>query len=235
MAVLLSTIRHRVNTKLRNTDDRRATFDPVELDQVIAEAYLVRQASLPPPHVMTTSAITISASASTFTLPTTSSAEYGGDIQIRLQSNGRYLERLTIEEMQARRSGQTDAQLIAGASIPDTYAFFEENDQEVQAFCYPAAKVAEVCDLYAAIVAADLRATNLDTVSAALSRYAVTGLVYDVSAELLMMMPDEDIKLRRLDRAVANVWRKQAAVMFYQEEARRHSLEGVGRTLRNVP
>lgn len=232
MAILLSTLRHRVRQKLRDLDDRRNSYSPIEVDQAICEMVISRASQLPQPFVYTPNAFTISAGASTFVLPTTNSAEYKRDIRIQLVSTGRFLEKLTLEEIQSRMDGQPAAQIASSATKPDSFALFPEADQELQGVCYPAARDAELCNLWAVLAIRDLRDTDLDTVTVPFTRDACAGIVNLVAADLLEGMPDDDLKLRKINPRVAVSWRNEGEALMYRDEARQHDLEGVGRTQR---
>ena len=103
MADTLENIRYRVRSLTRDVDGRSPSRDLAEIDNAIAEAYLVLSSRLPAPSLYTASAFTISAHADTFTLPDSASEEYTGDVRIRLRSDGRFLRRRTLEEIAPER------------------------------------------------------------------------------------------------------------------------------------
>lgn len=225
-------------------DARKPGFVLPEIDQAIADAYLELQARLPAADLYTSSGLTISAAADTFTLPATVSqytgnsaaAEYAGDVRIRLRSIGRFLQKCAVEEIDSWRTrAPTSPQ-----GIPEKFALWEDKSQIVQGRVWPAALAAEVCDIFVRLSADDVRdfigagTDDMDDVSILFSRIAAQALALYVSADLIGRMTPEDLKERRLNPAIAAKWLHDAEVMLYQEAARRHDLAGVGRTQRWV-
>jgi len=206
MSVALRRVRDRISMKLRDTDARKGTFDAVYLDNAICEAYLALQGRLPPPDLYTASAFTIGAGGDTFTMPTSvtqwtgndGGAEYAGDFRIQLASNGQFLQKRTVEELDSMRNRLPT--VSPALSIPYLYALWEENDQDVQGRCYPGAKVAEACNLFRTFKADDLR--------------------------------DDDLKLRKLNPAVAQLWMQMSEDALYSEACARHDIDSVGRVQR---
>jgi hypothetical protein len=239
MAVALTRVRERVRERCQDTDNERVTFDPVQYDQAIADAYIELGGWLPAHFTNSESAFTISQGASTFTLPATVSqytgndggAEYTGDIRIRLRRTGRFLTEVTMDEMDAIRDGE----VTINQGEPRLFAPYEEKDQGVKAFCYPAAEQAEVCDLFHKLMTDDLRdfvgsgTDDMDDVEILFSRLGTAALVSWVAAEMLDRMTDEQLAERKLNRGAAGNWRQSAVRMLLQEESRLHDLEGVGR------
>ena len=244
MGVPLRKIRDRVRMRLRDTDSEHPSFTSIEVDQAVCESYLTLQSRLQPPDLYTAGGLTIAAGGDTFQLPATvvqytggdGGAEYAGDVRIRLASNGQFLIKQTVEELDAWRQGSPTVHL----AIPHNFALWEEKDQDVQGRCWPGARVAEVCDLFVALSADDLRdfvgsgAQNMDDVEVLFSRVAANALVLYVAADLLTRMTDEDLRLRKLNPQVVPLWQREAEVLLYQEAARRHDLEGIGRVQRWV-
>jgi hypothetical protein len=244
MAIDLAMIRDRVRDELHDTDPNHGYLDQVRYDQRIADAYLELRAFLPDPKVNTETAFTIAAGGDTFTLPATvtqytgndGGAEYSGQTEVRLRSNGRFLLRRSQRELDAFRSGKATVHL----GIPRLYALWEEKDQGVNGRCYPGAKVAEACDLFHTLAADDLRdyvgtGTNtLDDVEVLMSRYAARGLVLFVASDVLARMPESEAVIRKLDKSAASDWRKRAMQMLMEETARQHNIKSTGRTQRWV-
>jgi hypothetical protein len=238
MPVSLAVVRDRIRMRLRDTDSKRPSFDALEYDQTICDAYLELQAQLPKPHLLTTSAFTISAGTDRFNLPTTvtnySGAEYSGDVRIRLVSTGEFLTQRSVEELDALRQGQTTLAL----ERPYCFCLWEENDLDVQGRCYPGARAAEACDLFTALTADDLRdytaGSKMDSVSVLFSRMGAAALVHHVAADMLLRMTPSELAERRLTKDAAPLWQQKAKVLLYQEAARHHDLEDIGRTGRWV-
>lgn len=230
--------------RIRDTDARRGTFDTVFLDQAICDAYLALQGRLPPANLYTASAFTIAAGGDTFTLPATVSqytgndggAEYAGDFSIQLNSTKRFLVKVTVQQIDAMRSGVVATAL----AIPQYYALWEENDQDLQGRCWPGAQSAEACNLFRSMMADDMRdfigsgADDLDDVEVLFSREAALALVYYVAAELVASMPEDELKMRKLNPNVAQLWLQRSEEAIYREYARRLETEGVGRVERWV-
>jgi len=232
-------LRFKVRESIRETDGRRASFDPIEIDQAIARAYLVLSAQLPPPVLYTANAFTIAANAQTFTLPSTipsgyiSTAGYAGDVRIQLASNGVFLAKRTREEIEALRNGNT---IVTGTTWPQVYALYEDGAQVVQGESWPRAQAAESCHLYRTLVVDDLRdhTTDLEAATIMFGRWAQAALELYAAADLLARMTEEDLALRRIDKGAASLWVQQAERLLYQEAKRLHDLKAVGRTLRWV-
>jgi len=246
MSIALRRVRDRISMKLRDTDARKGTFDTVYLDNAICEAYLALQGRLPPPDLYTANAFTIGAGGDTFTMPTSvtqwtgndGGAEYAGDFRIQLASNGQFLQKRTVEELDSMRNRLPT--VSPALSIPYLYTLWEESDQDVQGRCYPGAKVAEACNLFRTFKADDLRdfvgagTDTLDNVEVMFSRLGTVALVYHVCAELVASMPEDDLKLRRLNPAVAQLWMQMSEDALYNEACARHDIDSVGRVQRWV-
>ena len=241
MSILLSKIRDRVQGHIRDVDNRRSTFQPQELDLAICDAYLALESRLPQTTFTSVSGLTIAGGGETFSLPTTvsqyGSAELAGDVRIQRVQNGQFLIRITTEEIDRMRNFYTPNTYLA---IPYYFALWREKDETIQGRCWPGASIANVCNLFITLTADDMRdyvgagTGNLDTVSANLSRIGATALVYHTAALLLAQMTSDDAALRKIDKAIAPVWFKEAAKMLYEEAGRRSDLEEVGRTQRWV-
>lgn len=225
----LPQVRAEVRVALREMDARKP-IGLVEVDQAIRKCYLLLQFRLPAARSYTASAFTISSAAETFTLPTTSSAEYAGDVRIQLASDGSFLTKLTIEEIDAYRDGQSST----AVGVPRYFALYEEDDGEVQGRCYPRANQAYVCNLFRSLVAADFDLTALDSTNIRLSRPAATALVLKSACYLVAGMTAEDLATRRLDRGIVSLWNDEAERAIYQEAMRRHAIGATGRYKRNV-
>jgi len=152
-------VRDRIRVKIRDFDAKNNPLGVVEIDQAIADKYLALQSRLTSPQPLQT--MTISAGASTFSLPTTvtqwtgndGGAEYAGGVRIKLQSNGQFLRKLVPEEMDAYH----DAQITLSQGVPDYFSLSEIKDQSVSGRIYPAALNAQTCDVYASLMADDPR------------------------------------------------------------------------------
>ncbi len=239
MPVTVGGLRFRVREKLRETDGRRAAFDPIEIDQAIADCYLEHMAHLKPPSLYTANAFTIAADANTFSLPVTVPAgyisvpEYAGDIRIQLASTGQFLHQRSREQLEAIADGDIST---TGGQAPSEYALYEDIAQVVQGLCWPRSRSAELCHLFRTMVADDLRehATDMEAATIGMSRFGILGLVFQTSAELAERMTDEDRALRRLSDKVVASYYKRAGTMLYLEEARQHRVEASGRIQRWV-
>ena len=233
----LANIRSRVQVRLNDTDSRRGSFDVVQIDHAIADACLRVGGQIPAPHVYLSSGLTIAAG-DTFTLPTAaqtgyvSLTQYAGDIRIRLRSNNQFLIKNTVEELDAWRNGLSST---AVSGIPERFALWEEMDNDMQGRCWPPAAAAEACDLFVSLVPDDLRdAADMDVANVRFDRYGATALVFHAAAALVAQMDAEQLRARRLNPNVAELWRREASVLLYQAEVRRLNAESVGRTTRWV-
>ena len=226
----LDQVRQRVREKIRDIDLRSQKRDTVELDNAISEAYLMLHPRIPAARVHIPSAGTIAANADTFLLPTAAGEEYQGEIRIRLRSDGTFLERKTVEEIDLLRSGETST---IGTRRPTCFCMWEEDDMDVQARCWPRSKDAETYDLFCTLSPSDPRDSAFpDAVVIAFSRTGAQSLVLLASALLVGAMSDEDLASVRVDRGIASAWMREADRLIYLEAQRRNNLESVDHTLR---
>lgn len=219
--------------------------DSVACDMALTDAYIALQSELPQPTLYTASALTISAGAETFSLPVTitssgfgtGTVEYAGQVDLRLASNGSFLERKTLDELNAYRAGSASVPL----GIPQIFALYEDRSTVVQGRCYPGALAAQACDMFASISADDLRdyvgtggTEGLDTVTTQLGRQGAAALVNRAAAFLVARMDEPTLKKRGINPAVVQLWLKESDDLAYAEAGRRLALESNGATQRRV-
>lgn len=233
----LAVVREKIQAKLNDTDDKAGSLDTVQYDHAIADVYTTVGAILPLPHLYISGAFTIAANTDTFSLPTAaytgylSATQYGGDIRIRLVNRRYFLEKRTVEELDAERDWTQPTQF----AWPRRFALWEENTQKVQGRVFPGSAADEPCDLYVSLVADDLRAAaDMDAANVRLSRYGETALVYHAAALLAAAMTPKDLDLRRLSPSVIGLWFKEAARLLYKEECRQADTMSIGRVMRWV-
>lgn len=245
MSIDLRFIRERVRIRLRETDARKPSFVLPEIDQAICDSYIELQAMLPPPVLTSASALTISAGASTFTLPLTvtqwtgndGGAEYAGDVRLQLVSNGAWLRFVSNDWMDSLINNSP----TIPQGVPDSFSLYERKDQQVDGRVWPAAKSAEVVNMTATMAADDLRdfigsaTDDLDDVEVQFSRTAAQALILFSAAELLERMTPDDLQARRLSGRNGEQWMQRALRLAYAEAVRRHQLEDSGVTERWVP
>lgn len=230
----IAAIRMKVRFNLRDMDSKLQAFDSVEIDQKIRDLYLMNGADLPAAHKATSSALTISAGANTFTVPISKAAgsatfSDASEVTLQLVSTGQFLGFVSREVMDAMR----DSQQTTVASRPQYFTLYEDLDGVLRGICYPAAKVAEVCNLFQSIGAeVPFSATNLDAVPIVLTDPAQVALACLVAADLLPMVPDDELKRRRINpRGVPTMiqaWRSEASRVFYREAIRRNNVQDPG-------
>jgi hypothetical protein len=225
----LASVRARCQQKLRDTDLRRNWFSPVDYDQAITEEFIDVSGQLPTPYLLTASAFTIAAGLDTFTLPLTH--EYGGDLRFQKQSDLRFLTERTVEEIDALRAGDIEGHV----DVPTQFCLWEEADKTVQGRCWPRSRATETIDMFASIMADDLRAVDMDAVSVDLSLLASAALVNLVCAALLDSVPAEQASARNFNSKAAAGWRSAAGRMLWKDAARRHNLMSAGAVQRWVP
>ena len=232
----LSAIRMKVRFRTRDRDHKNQARSTPEIDQMVREKYLARYAMLPPVHVSTASAFTISAGGDTFTVTLTGTTYAdAGDIRIRLRSDGSFLEKKSVEQIDALRSGHATVSL----GVPDAFCVWEDKAGVLNGRCWPGAKDAQVCDLYRDEDADVLTsATDLDAVAVILNDAGQTALAALVAADIIEQLTDEELIVRKINPAkadkVAASMRAEAEAVFYQEACRRHDVESVGRIERWV-
>lgn len=235
MSITLAALRSRVRAKLNDVDMRRPAFNVIAYDQALADAYTNVQSRLPAIHVYTASAFTIAATSETFTLPTTSNAQYRGDVRLQLVSNGVFLYKKTVEEINQYQNGEFGAALLVGVDHPSIFALWEGSTQVVNGICWPRTLQAEAVNMYNTLSAADLRnAADMDAAVIDLSEEGVVGLTYFAAAMLAAGMTEQDLAARRLSKDVAAVWFRESNRVLLREEARHSDLESVGRIMRWV-
>jgi hypothetical protein len=228
----LAYLRFKVDMRLRQMDTKNRTYSVPEVDQAIREKYIAKKTMLPPAHVAESSAFTISAGADTFT-PTLAGTTYSDALDVRLQlvSNGLFLVPSTVEEIDALRYGQPT--LLLG--IPYWFALWEDHQGVARGRCYPGAKDAQAVNMYRSRShAAITSATDLDSAAVYFNEASCNALAQAVAADLLIAMPDDEVKKRGLTRDIAPAWAREADKLFYQEEARKNDLIAAGRTQRWV-
>jgi len=235
VATTLAVVRNRVRAQLNELDNRAVSTGLIAIDNAIANTLQVQAARLPAPRLYAASAFNISAGAQTFALPTTigsvATVEYAGDVRLQLNSDKTFMLKSTREEIEAFRNGDTST----GGSKPTRFSLHEDSSTVVQGECWPRSKDLEAINLYASLDHNDLRdAADMDAATVQFSRYGAISLVLLTAAALVRGMTDADLVLRRLERGVATTWEKMAAMLLYQEEARRHAAEDSGRTQRWV-
>jgi hypothetical protein len=236
MATTLVVVRNRVRARLNELDNRAVSTGLIAIDNAIADTLQVQSARLPAPKLYSASAFNISAGAQTFALPTTlgvvATLEYAGDVRLQLNSDKTFLLKSTRDEIEALRFGDTST----AGSKPLRFSLYEDSATVVQGECWPRSKDLEAVNLFASLDHSDVRdAASMDAAEIQFSRFGVTSLVLMTAAVLVRGMADEDLALRRLERAVAATWEKQAASLLYTDERRRHDAEGSGRTQRWIP
>ena len=246
MSIALRRVRERVRFNLNDFDAHGPVYDTIALDQAIAESYLYVSALLPGQKIAVSSGITIAAGGDTFTLSASitqwtgnnGGAEHRGDVRIQLRSNGRFLRRLTLEELDGLREGILPTSPVLG--IPSDFALWETKDQVVHGRCYPGALAAEACDMFLSLEASDLRdyvgsgTDDLDDVVLEMSRVGVEAVILHASGCLLGKLAAEKAQGLGLDKSYAPVWIQESRTMIHQERVRRHNLESIGRQERNV-
>ena len=230
MSITFSVLRSRVQLKVNELDARRATAGVIIIDNAMADAFIAIAARLPAPWVITESAGSIAANADTFTLPTASAEEYAGGLRIRLRSDGSFLLKSTIDEIDRFRANDPST---VGTTRPQRFAVWEESDQDVICRCWPRSKDTETYDLFARMSVTDPRdAASMDAATIPFSRYGITALVYQAAALVIDGQTDEDLAVRRINRNVTRGWMRNAEILIAKEAERRHSISSVGRSVR---
>lgn len=245
MSVTFPKVRARVRSRLRDLDGKMNNPSTVEVDMAICDAFVAIGGDLPAPTLYTASAVTISAGTDFFTLPVTVASsgygtlteEYAGQVELQRVTDGRWLERKTVNELQGWLINPTTA-----LGIPDLFALYQDNGLVVRGRCYPGAKVATVLNMYSSLKPNDLRdyvgtggTEGLDTATVPWGRHGVAALVDYASAMLVARMNADALKLRGLNPNVADLWMREADRLIYQEAADRNALESNGQTQRRVP
>jgi hypothetical protein len=211
--------------------DERTGPSRVYVDQEIRDQYLAMQARLPDAYSYTAAAGSITAGSATFTLPSTSSAEYGGDIRIQLVSDNSFLTYRTQDEIQGLRSRIG----TAPAGRPTDFAPYEDSTQALICWVYPVASQTETYNLFRTLAAVDFSATDIAGTTLALSREAQEALIFKSAAAIGMAMDDATLATLKINPRVLPQWDKAGEVQIYIEGARRNTLEATGRIMRLVP
>jgi len=244
VSVAFAKVRGRVRARLHETGAHKDPLTAIDIDMAIAESWILMGSFLPSPVFAISSAFTISAGATTFTLPVsvassgygTGTTEYDGEVRIQLVSNASFLQKITAREMDAFLSGST----TPPQAVPDRFALYPDKTQIVQGRCWPAAKVAEACNLWASISAEDLRdyvgtggAEGIDTATVNGSRKAVQALIARSARYLLTTMTPTAAEARGIDKnALLAKLDGECAALEYDEEQTVHSIRSTGRQQR---
>lgn len=209
--------------------DSTIAVDPIQADQAIRNQYRAMEARLPAAWSYTASAGTITAGSATFTLPTTSSAEYAGALMIQLVSDGTFLEKLTQQEMMQLRRGGTSS------GRPNSYSPYEDSTQSVICWVHPVPTATETYNLFRSLIAADTSSTDVASTTLPIGRIAQDALVHK-TASVLMKHPGYlkkvDPELRQIALGQARDWDGEAERLIYQEASRRMDIETAGRIQR---
>lgn len=227
-----------------DSDGRMDMPSGVQVDMAAASAWIALGSFLPAPVVATASAFIISAGSETFTLPVTVTAsgygtgttEYAGNVRIQLVSNGLYLVPASHAEMHALRNGV----VATSPSMPQVFCLDPDGSQVARGRCWPPPKVAEACNLWAAIKAEDLRdyvgtggAEAMDTVTILGTREQVQALECRTARTLLTRIPAAVAEARGMDkRALLAEWAKEEKDLVYGAEQNHHGLKSVSRVQR---
>lgn len=230
MSTTVAALADRIANKLRALDPN-GPLDSVYIDGEIRDAYMQLQAKLPAAYSYTAAAGTITAGATTFTLPTTSTAEYAGDVRVQLVSTGAFLVEVTQDEMQMFRNNVTSTT----SGRPQYFAPYEDSSQQVICWVYPSPTSAESYNLFRSLVPSDFTSTDTGGTTLALGRFAQEALILKACSNIVAAMIPEDVAKLKLDKNVAELWARQAEEMAYQESARRSDIEAAGHVQRFVP
>jgi len=244
VSVLLTKLRGRVRNKLRALDAKMPGPTQLETDMAVCDAFVALSSELPARTLYTASGLTISAGTDLFSLPITvassgygtGSVEYAGMVDLQRVTDGRWLERKTLNELESF--------IFTGAiqlGIPDLFALYEDGGNVVRGRCYPGARAATVCHLYSSLTPDDLRdwvgtggAEGLETVTVNLGRYGIAALVDYASAMLMKRMDPDMLKKRGINPQYADDLMGEAGTLLYQEAAQRNAIESNGQTQRRV-
>lgn len=228
---------------LRDTDARNPSYTGPEYDMALASAYLLVSARLPASRAFLTSDLTITAGASSAALASTvtqwtggvsGGREYAGDVQIKNQTTGEFLTKLTWEEIQQWRTGVA----TLPTARPLRFALLESKAQAVTAYFECLSDRTYTCDVIAPLMADSLLdyvgsgSDDADDVSLQMSRLGVEAVQYLAASDLVVRMIDEDLRERRLNPSIADKWRRDGERCLYKEGERRHNIEDAGRIQR---
>lgn len=219
-------VRAKVDMRLRQQDSKNRSYSVPEVDYAIREKFASRSASLPPARVAESAAFSISGGGDTFTV-TLSGTTYsdGDEVRIQLASTGNFLQKTTVEGIDAMRDGAPNVFL----GVPDWFALWTDHQGVLRGRCYPGALATQSCNLFRSRSPAPVfSSTDLDSQAIYWPEPACVALAAEVAADLLLALPDSELEKRRLSRETAALWKKEAEVLFYQEAGRRDDLESTG-------
>lgn len=174
---------------------------------------------------------TVSAGSASGTLSTASSAQYQNILELRRNSDGYLLQKLTREELD-HQFWHAQVAATAGRADPICYAMYEDSDQTVTVKFQAPAKANTAIDVLRSIVPIDLTTAGTETVS--LARWAMHATAHLAAAMALEKMSDFEVRELRLNRGAAQAMRTSAMRGIRNEEARRNQLDAVGRQMRWV-
>ena len=126
MSDTLLAVRNRIQTLLRSTNPGNPQVDAVEIDDEVNRVLQELAVDGLVGKTWTDSFVMLAANDYDYTLPTTSSSEYGAILAVRRHSDGRPLVKRTPEVLEAMYDRQSQ-----GRGKPDDYSLSEQTDQSV--------------------------------------------------------------------------------------------------------
>lgn len=232
MSKTVREIRDRVIENLQDFDRSKPVFTIPQYDLAIKGAYQNLASRMPWPHVDSGSLLTITAGSDTFTLQT----NLGGDVRIRLRSNGNVLTNVTREEIDMLRSGHPAPETFF--AIPYAVALWREvgsSGTDLHGRCYPGAKVSEVCDVFYDKIPDELVGPALNTQNVLFDTTAAEALVLKVSATMLRRTPADEVAKLKINPEVVKEWDADLERMLYRAAATWNDIQSAGYTHRYVP
>jgi hypothetical protein len=221
MASTVQVVRDRVIENLQDFDRSKPAFSIPQYDIAIKGAYQIVAARMPWPHVHTASGLTLTAGVDTFTLST----NLGGDLRLRRRSDGFFLEKVTVEQLDAYRTGVTATNLANVASTPWCFAVWLQPGTagtDLSGRVFPPPNAANVSlDTYFSQIPTALSSTALDSDNVLFDVTTVEALILKVSVTQLAKLPKSEMDRLMIDPSIGKEWKEDYERTVYRATGNR--------------
>jgi hypothetical protein len=233
-ATLGSSLSSRVQEMVRSLNPAREGPSTLEADAALSEAYMHVGAIMPQTLGERVGSLVIESGSATFQLPTTdadrdSVVQYDGEVSLRRTRDGRFLFRISNEEMDRKTDGFGSRRL--GTTV-QYFSLYEDAEGVVQGRCFPRPTQSVECDIFSATLMDDPRdAADFDAIVQALAPIAQAAVVYRAAGMLVAASSHG----RRAGLRVTNEGRKWVAIgdrLAQRAAVRAHDMASVGRLIR---
>ena len=226
MSTTIGTVRDRVRTKLRDRNASDAMMNSFEINNMIRTELppLLQEIGLGP--TWETSILTLTPNTYEYTIPVASGKAMLQQVQaFRLHSRNWPLARITNEELEAMRRGPSYSM-----GPPQAIVMWEDDSQQLRVRLWPVPSEADTVDWLRSWVPAY---TGIDSDSIPLSEGAVGVLIDRVVRACLLLLPDDVIANRQINRNYVSLLSSDIERGVKLERIRINSLKRTGRLTRS--